>query len=336
MIEQQNKIPPRCESDSVAKTEVWRRAIRWAALLVAIGCISLVAGFETARTTLATSKFDSGVPEQESSQSVSTVRMAAPETSETNKGDVEFNRLPAQQQAERSLERAMHGDSSSLELLSEKVDGWRGHIRNTDRLFDLVLAALNSRDLRVRTAAVDVDLAANNLSKSPESVSRLILQLHRDPAGRGMTLWRLGSLGNRGVEPERVLNNLLSYAHNPSEHTRYWAVEGLAMLGNDASITPLLELLTHDPSPRVRERAASSLAQAGLLTREERLAAVPHLLNFADDDSLNSMTRELVYGALRVITGAALGNDANAWRAWWALHDPAQDRPRDRTRVLHA
>ena len=41
-----------------------------------------------------------------------------------------------------------------------------------------------------------------------------------------------------------------------------------------------------------------------MLTREERLAAVPHLLNFADDDSLTTTTRELVYGTLRVITGA--------------------------------
>jgi len=131
-----------------------------------------------------------------------------------------------------------------------------------------------------------------------------------------------------------VLNSLLNYVHDPSEHTRYWAVEGLAMLGNDSTIAPLLDLLTHDPSPRVRQRAATSLGRSGLLTREERLAAVPHLLNFADDDSLNTTTRELVYGTLRVITGAALGNDANAWRAWWAHHDPALERPRQRTGVL--
>jgi HEAT repeat protein len=230
----------------------------------------------------------------------------------------------------------MQNDAASLNLLRENVDSWRGHLKNTDRLFDLVLAALNSADLRVRMAAVDVDLAANNLSKSPESVTLVIRQLQRNPAGRGMALWRLGSLGNRGVEPEKVLNTLLSFARNPNEHTRYWAVEGLAMLGNDATIEPLLNLLTHDPSPRVRERAASSLGQSGLLTREERLAAVPQLLNFADDDSLNTTTRELVYGTLRVITGAALGNDASAWREWWAKHDPARNRPRERVRLLRA
>ena len=330
MNEREYQILLRCQSGAEVKTLRLHRVIRWAALLVIIGGISLVAGFETARTTLPALKWDSGLPAESSSLAVSPVAMPTTE----KKGDASIDRLAPQQQAERLLERAMHDDESSLALLRENVDGWRGRIKNTDRLFDLVLAALNSGDLRVRTAAVDVDLAANNLSKSPESVARLLSQLQRDPESRSMTLWRLGSLGNRGVEPERVLNSLLNYAHDRNEHTRYWAVEGLAMLGNDATIGPLLNLLTHDPSPRVRERAASSLGQSGLLTREERLAAVPHLLNFADDDSLNTTTRELVYGTLRVITGAPLGNDANAWREWWAHHDPAQDRPRQRTRIL--
>jgi len=308
------------------------RAIRWAALLIVTGGISLVAGFETARKTIPTPNWESGLATQESSRAVSLLRMPVPDSEKS--GDAELKRLPLQQQAERLLERAMQGDESSLNLVRENVDGWCGRIRNSDRLFDLVLAALNSRDLRVRTAAVDLDLAANNLRKSPASVAQIMQQLKGDPEGRGLALWRLGSLGNRGVEPEKVLHSLLNYAHDPNEHTRYWAVEGLAMLGNDATIGPLLERLTHDTSPRVRERAASSLGQSGLLTREERLAAVPHLLNFADDDSLNTTTRELVYGTLRVITGAPLGNDANAWRAWWAHHDPAQERHHQRTGVI--
>jgi hypothetical protein len=332
MNERSNQVCFENQSGPNAKKGRQRPAIRWLTLLTVIGGSSLVAGFVTARATLPTPQWESGSLGESSAHSVSPVRMPAAE----KKGDAEFSRLPLQQQAERLLERAIHDDEASLDLLRENVDGWRGHLKNTDRLFDLVLAALNSGDLRVRTAAIDVDLAANNLSKSPESVAQLLRQLRRDPAGRGMTLWRLGSLGNRGVEPERVLNSLLSYAHDPSEHTRYWAVEGLAMLGNDATIDPLLDVLAHDRSPRVREHAAKSLGQSGMLTREERLAAVPHLLNFADDDSLSTTTRELVYATLRVITGAELGNDANAWRAWWAQHDPAHERPRDRTRIVHA
>jgi hypothetical protein len=332
MTEQQNQICSASESDPETKKHRLGRAIRYTAVLVLLGAFSLVAGFQTARTSFPAQNLDSDLQALGSSPSVSPIRMPAPE----NKSEAEFKRLPPQQQAERLLERAIDGDQTSLDMLGENVDEWRGRIKNTDRLFDLVLAALNARDLRVRTAAIDVDLAANNLSKSPESVARLLRQLQGDPEGRGMALWRLGSLGNRGVEPERVLHTLLDYAHDRNEHTRYWAVEGLAMLGNDAAVAPLLELLTHDPSARVRERAASSLGQSGMLTREERLAAVPHLLNFADDDSLNTTTRELVYGTLRVITGAPLGNDANAWREWWARHDPARERLRQGTGILRA
>src|SRR5580704_2989066 len=223
MNEQQNGICLENESGAQAKIRPLHRGIRNAALLVALGGVSLAAGFETARTTLPAPKWDNAIPAQRFSHVVSPVRMPTPEE---NKLDAELKRLPPQQQAERLLERAMHDDAAALDLLRENVDGWRGHLKNTDQLFDLVLAALNSHDLRVRTAAIDVDLAANNLSKSPESVARLIGQLQRDPAARGMALRRLGSLGNRGVEPERVLNSLLSYAHDPSEHTRYWAAEG--------------------------------------------------------------------------------------------------------------
>lgn len=332
MQEQQNKDLQAGNSGPAATRVRWNRGIRWAAALAVLGGVSLTAGFETARRALPDPKLESGLAEGSRLRIVSPVRMPASE----NNLDATIKRLPPQQQAERLLERAMQRDEGALDLLRENSDSWRGHLKNTDQLFDLVLAALNSGDLRVRTAAIDVDLAANNLSKTPESVARLLRQLQHDPAARGMALWRLGSLGNRGVEPEKVLSSLLKYAQDPSEHTRYWAVEGLAMLGNDATLDPLLAALAHDPSPRVRERAASSLGESGMLTREERLAAVPHLLNFADDDSLNTTTRELVYGTLRIITGAPLGNDANAWRAWWAHHDPARERPRGRANVVRA
>jgi hypothetical protein len=317
-------------TSSKSSAERFRRAAWYTAALAMLGGISLVAGFETARRTLATPHAEGAYGEASSAHAIAPARMPAVDKSD----EAELNRLPVQQRAERLLERAMHQDERSLDLLQENVDGWRGHLKSTDRLFDLVLAALNSADLRVRTAAIDVDLAANNLSKTPASVSRLLREMESDPASVGMSLWRLGALGNRGVEPETVLKSLLLYGHSRNEHTRYWAVEGLSMLGNDATIDPLLELMAHDPSARVRELAASSLAQGGMLTREERLAAVPHLLNFADDDSLNATTRELVYGALRVITGAELGNDAEAWREWWANHDPARERPRARAGVV--
>lgn len=320
------------QQSPAAKQKRLRRLVLFVTVLAFLGATSLAAGYLTARKALPSVTLGSTSAAVRPLASASRAWMPAPQGT----SGLEITNLVPQQQAELLLERAILHDQASLNLLRENVDGWRGRLQNTDRLFDLVLTALNSSDLRVRTAAVDVDLAASNLSKSPQTVARLLRQLPQDASGRGMTLWRLGSLGNRGVEPERVLSALIRYSHDRSEHTRYWAVEGLAMLGSDATLDPLLDLLAHDPSPSVRERAACSLAKSGLFTREQRLAAVPPLLNFSDDDSLNSETRELVYGALRTITGAALGNDPNAWRTWWAGHDPAHERPRQRPGTLLA
>ena len=229
--------------------------------------------------------------------------------------------LAPQQQAERLLELAVRRPDQSLRLIHKNLDSWRGRLEDTDQLFHLVLAALDSNDPRVRVAAVEIDLVANNLMKSPQSLAKLLNQIHNDPDGRYLALWRLGALGNRGVEPATVLTTLLRYSHDSSQRTRFWAVEGLAMLGTAESIDPLLTILAHDPAKQVRERAASCLARAGMLTGEQRLTAVPQLLNLLDDDSIEPETRDLVYASLTTITGASFGRNAAAWRDWWAHHD---------------
>jgi HEAT repeat protein len=235
----------------------------------------------------------------------------------------ELTRLAPQQQAEQLLERAIHRQQGSLELIRENVEAWRGRVQNTDRLFDLVLLAMKSEDLRVRSAAIDVDLVANNLPKSPKSVTRLVKEIRKDPVERPFALWRLGALGNRGVQPKIVLADLVAFSRDANEQTRFWAVEGLAMLGTDGAVDPLLDRFAHDSSPRVRQRAAVAIAESGMLTHEQRFAAVPDLLNFLDDDSLDSDTRNWVYGALRLITGEPLGNNPTVWQQWWAHHDSA-------------
>ena len=238
----------------------------------------------------------------------------------------ELGHLAPQQQAERLLDLAIKRHENSLDLINQKLESWRGHLENTDHLFHLVLSALDSDDPRVRSAAVEIDLEASNLSKSPRSVTRLLKQIQNDPHGRYLALWRLGALGNRGVEPATVLSNLLRYSHDANQQTRFWAVEGLAMLGTEESIDSLLSILAHDPAQKVRERAATGLARSGLLTGEQRLTAVPQLLNLLDDDSLDPGTVNLVYSTLRAITGASFGPNPDAWREWWAHHDEPEKR----------
>jgi hypothetical protein len=130
----------------------------------------------------------------------------------------------------------------------------------------------------------------------------------------------VGGLGNRGIEPDHAFSILENYLHDPDEMTRFWAVEGMALLGSDNTIQPLLDTFRSDPSPKVRERAACSLAQSGMLTKEQRMTAVPSIINFLDDASVDAPTRGWAVQALNDITAASLGNDANAWRNWWAQH----------------
>lgn len=229
--------------------------------------------------------------------------------------------MAPQQQAERLLELAVQSPDESIGLIDKNLDSWRGHLADTDHLFHLVLAALDSNDPRVRVVAVEIDLVANNLRKSPQSLGKLLHQIQNDSDDRYLALWRLGALGNRGVQPSVVLATLLRYSHDADQQTRFWAVEGLAMLGTEESIDPLLSILAHDPAKQVRERAATDLARSGMLTGEQRLTAVPQLLNLLDDDSLDPATVDLVYASLQTITGASFGKHPGVWRDWWAHHD---------------
>jgi hypothetical protein len=290
--------------------------------MVLLAVVSTIAGFQCAHFRNALDQWRSAAPTYSSALAPALVSASKPNS--TNRDTEELVHLDPQQQAERLLDLAIKRHENSLNLIQQKLESWRGHLENTDHLFHLVLSALDSDDPGVRTAAVEIDLEASKLSKSPQSVTRLLKQIQNDPHRRYLALWHLGALGNRGVEPATVLSNLLRYSHDANQQTRFWAVEGLAMLGTDESIDSLLSILAHDPAQQVRERAATGLSRSGLLTGEQRLTAVPQLLNLLDDDSLDSGTLSLVYSTLRAITGASFGPNPDAWREWWAHHDGPQ------------
>jgi hypothetical protein len=222
-----------------------------------------------------------------------------------------------QGQAELLLEESINHYDGAIEKLSGRMDSFRGQLTLSPRLASLLDTALNSNDLRVRAAGIEVELAVYDLPKSRESAQGLIQRIESDPAARPWALWMLGAIGNRGVEAGPALDTLLRYARDPDEKTRHWAVEGLSLLGSGATIEPLLEIFRNDSSMQVRERAACGLAQSGMLTKEQRLTAVPTLLNYTEDPAFDSTARTWVYQALRDITGGTVANNPTAWRQWW-------------------
>jgi len=226
--------------------------------------------------------------------------------------------MAPQNQAELLLERSINHYRGANEQILARVDAWRGQIKIEGRLDMLFTTALNSGDLRVRAAAIEVNIVGRNLEKHSSMVDRLEPAARTGEQGpRANALWDIGLLGNRGIEPERAAEILLASIHDPNENVRYWAIEGLAYLGTDAVIGPLLDVFHDDPSPLIRERAACGLAQSGMLSERQRRSAVPRLLDFSEDPVLDDQTRKWVYQALRDITGQSLPHEAGAWRGWY-------------------
>jgi hypothetical protein len=226
--------------------------------------------------------------------------------------------MSPQSQAQLLLERSINHFSGANEQIDARVDRWRGRLTLEGRLNELFMTALNSDDLRVRAAAIEVDLAARNVEKTAATVDELAPVARSGAQGpRANALWDLALVGNRGIEPDRIAAIILDSIHDSNVNVRYWAVEGLAYLATDDVVSPLLDVFHDDPSPMIRERAACGLAQSGMLSDRQRRSAIPRLLDFADDGGLDAETHKWVFQALRDITGQSLGHDAAAWRAWY-------------------
>jgi HEAT repeat protein len=230
----------------------------------------------------------------------------------------ELDSMPPQAQAEFLLERSMNHYEGANREIERRLRAWRGKLDPSDRFETLFRMAINSDDIRVRIAAVEIDILTRHLEKSNETVDRLEPAARTGQQGpRANALWDLGLIGGRGVEPARVAQIILASTRDENVNVRYWAVEGLAYLATDDVIDPLLQIFHDDPSPMIRERAACSLAQSGMLTRDQRMKAVPRLLDFSNDLSLDEQTRGWVFQALRDITGQNLPRDPSAWRNWY-------------------
>jgi len=223
-----------------------------------------------------------------------------------------------QREAELLLERAVSDYEGTNDQLAARFEHWHGRLKMTPNLNTLVTNALNSNDMRVRATALEVYLAAYDIPETPVEVQEMQKRADSsDHATKIWALWTLGALAGRGVEPETITQTLIAHLKEPDPVSRQWAVEGLALTGTDASIAPLLSTFHDDSSPMVRERAACSLAQSGMLKPEQRMSAVPQILAASSDPTLDAQTQGWAFQALRDITSQNLPNDSTAWRDWW-------------------
>jgi hypothetical protein len=233
---------------------------------------------------------------------------------------------PPQTQMEFLLGAAVNHDVGATRMIAEMVDGWRGKLHRTERWETLQDTALYSNDLRVRAAAIEINLAVMSIAKTDDAANSMIDAALKMPSSRPYFAWELGMLANRGIETERIHDLLADWLRDSNQQTRFWSVEGLAHLGTDDTIKNFLDVFRNEPSLEVRERAGCSLAKSGMLTREQRMKAVPGLIDLADDPSLDATTRNWVYQALREITNVNLPNEPAAWRNWYSAHGAEKAR----------
>ncbi|PYT90638.1 MAG: hypothetical protein DMG36_20380 [Acidobacteria bacterium] len=229
--------------------------------------------------------------------------------------------LPAPEQAEELLERAIEHDARALEFFEQRVDGWTSHIHLTDRMRQLERRSQYSKDLRVRLANVDISLALDGWQKNEQAADLLMQRAQTDPAYKSAALYFMGMLAGRGVAYDRIHKVLLDYARNDKDPTaRQWAVEGLRFLGKDEVLDELFTSFTEDPSMTVRDRAGCNISDCGIFTRKQRMRIVPKLIDLAAKQSTSPQMRNWCFMTLREITDENIPGDAIAWNRWYADH----------------
>ena len=118
--------------------------------------------------------------------------------------------MPAQNQAELLLERSINHYAGANAEIAARAHSWRGQITLTGRLTHLFTTAINSDDLRVRAAGIEVNILARKLEKNVATVDRLEAIARSGEQGpRANALWDLAReprrrARTRGANPPRL------------------------------------------------------------------------------------------------------------------------------------
>ena len=229
--------------------------------------------------------------------------------------------LPAQDQAEELLERAIGHDERALELFDQHVEDWIGHIHMSDRMKQLERRSEFSRDLRVRYANADINLALDGWQKNGHAADLLIERARTDQHYRAAAVYFLGMLAGRGVDYDRIHSVLLEYARNDKDAVvRQWAVEGMRYLGKEEVLDELFVSFTEDPVAAVRDRAGCNISDCGNFMRKQRMRMAPKFIDLAMNPRTTPQMRNWCFLALQEITDENLPADAMVWSRWFQEH----------------
>ena len=192
--------------------------------------------------------------------------------------------LPVQKRAEQALEMTINRFNGASDYILDQAQSWRGEIKTSPRLETLTTTALNAPLIEIRMAGFELYLAQYDLEKTTEQVDYLLKQLERNPEKNAAgALWAMAAIAARGIDRERVYDEIITASEHENEKIRRGAVEALARFGGQEIIKPLLYIARNDSSSYIQERAFCGLAQTGTLHVVERYDALPGLLQTLRD-----------------------------------------------------
>ena len=126
-----------------------------------------------------------------------------------------INQQNPQTQMEELIRAAINHEEGSTAIIAQKLPSWRGRLHETKTWSDLMMTALYSNDLRVRAAAIEINLTVQQLPKNATTVDGIINNAEENPQQRPWAAWMLGMLANRGVETDKVVAQLEEWSHDP-------------------------------------------------------------------------------------------------------------------------
>ncbi len=223
--------------------------------------------------------------------------------------------FPIQQRGEKSLELAINRFVGASDYILENAQSWRGEISTNIQLETLINIALNSPLIEVRMAGFEIYIAQYDLDKTSEQIDKLLQRFDEEPRKAGpWALWSIAVIGARGIDRERVFDELLLASKHSDDYIRRWAVDALAKFGGEEVISPLLEIAKFDSSPIIQERAFCGLAQSGTLHVLERYSALGGLLEIARDSYSSQQQISWSYQALKEISNFYdIENNPDEW-----------------------
>jgi HEAT repeats len=313
--------PPQRERSGATATQSVRRPNK-AALLIGISTFGMWIAFIFYKVV----GFQHTVVPQRNSAAAKATERRSPRVHYTPLTDDDVQRiqqLPAQDQAEELLDRAIGHDTRALDLFEQNIElpDWLGKIKLTHRMKELERRSEYSTDLRVRYANADLNLSMDGWAKTDEAADQLIERARNDAHYRAAAVYFMGMLAGRGVAYDRLYPVLLEYAkHDPDATVRVWAVEGMRYLGTDEALDQLFDSFVNDHSNRVRDRAGCNVSDCGNFKRAQRMRMVPKLISLATDPGAAPQMRSWSFMALQGITDENLPNDASAWQSWYDQH----------------